>query len=103
MEKYLYIVYIVSTSESRYSQTPSCSSDYVDANSFEQSVTLSYSGLHWDCLTILIYIPDLQDLCAVILQGWATDIKKSIAVCASQTLVFPMFVVKHFDLAIFSV
>ena len=68
MEKYLYIVYIVSSSESRNSQAYSWAGYYFNASSFGCSLTVSYSGLHWDCLTVLMYFPDLRDLGAVFLQ-----------------------------------
>ena len=86
MEKY-YIVYIVSTRESRYSWNFSCASYYFNANSFKHSMTLSYSGLRWGCLRVLIYFPDLQHLCPVFLQGWANDIRKSITLCFSESLI----------------
>ena len=85
MEKYLYVVYIISSFESRYPQTSSCAGCYFNANSFERSMTLSYSGLHWDCLTVLMYFLDLQDMDAVFLEVWATDISKPIAVCFSNS------------------
>ena len=68
MEKYLYVVYIISSFESRYPQTSSCAGCYFNANSFERSMTLSYSGLHWDCLTVLMYFLDLRDMDAVFLE-----------------------------------
>ena len=85
MEKYIYIVYIVSTSNSRYSQSFSCAGYYFDANLLERSMALTYSGLHWDCLTVLIYLQYLQDLGDVFSQVSATDIRKSIAVCFSDS------------------
>ena len=54
-------------------------------------VWLSYSGLHWDCLTVLMYFLDLQDMDAVFLEVWATDISKPIAVCFSKSyLQYPL-------------
>ena len=102
IDKYSCIVYIVSTSESRCSRTASYASDYFNVSYFELSMTLSYSGLHKDCLARLIYFQDLQDLFAVFFEGWATDTENQL-LCFSQTFVFAIFVVKHFCLAVFSV
>ena len=58
---------------------------------YQESTKKTYSGLQWDCLRVLIHLPDLQDFCAVFLQGWATDNGNSITLCFSSSRICNIF------------